>query len=77
MNRLSNRGKVLNNYYQPPQFNQPNYNYNEAVMKSRFYMEKARLERKEIRHLGNIFGLVISAFILLQLVCVWLRMFLD
>lgn len=62
----------MNNYYQPPQFNQPNYNYNETVMKSRFYMEKARLERKEIRHLGNIFGLVISAFILLQLVCVWL-----
>ena len=58
-----------NYYYQPPQFNQPNYDYNEAAMKTRFYMEKARKERKEIRHLGNIFGLVMSAFVLIQLVC--------
>ena len=64
----------MNNYYQPPQFNQPNLNfdYNEAAMKSKFYMEKARLERKEIRRLGNIFGLVMSAFVLVQLVCVFL-----
>lgn len=41
-------------------------------MKSRYYMEKARFERKQIRHLGNIFGIVMSAFVLLQLVCVFL-----
>lgn len=62
----------MNNYYQPPQFNQPNYDYNEIAMKSRFYMEKARMERKEIRRLGNIFGIVMSAFVILQLICVFL-----
>ena len=62
----------MDNYYQPPQFNQPSYDYSEAENKRRFYMEKARMEKKEIRHLGNVFGIVMSAFILLQLVCVFL-----
>lgn len=56
------------NYYQPPQLNQQDYN--DAAMKNRFYFEKAKQERKQIRHLGNIFGLVMSAFIVMQLICV-------
>lgn len=62
----------MNNYYQPPQFNQQHHDYNEAAMKNRFYMEKAKMERKSIRRLGNIFGIAISAFVLLQLACVLL-----
>ena len=63
-------GTVLNNYYQPPQFNQPNFNYDEAAMQTQYYMEKAKRERKEIRHLGNMFGLVMSAFVIVQFICV-------
>lgn len=60
----------MNNYYQPPQFNQPNFNYNEAAIQTQYYMEKARQERKEIRHLGNMFGIVMSAFVIVQFICV-------
>ncbi|MDE6659856.1 MAG: CPBP family intramembrane metalloprotease [Eubacterium sp.] len=63
-------GTVLNNYYQPPQINQPNFNYNEAAMQTQYYMEKAKMERKEIRHLGNMFGLVMSAYVIVSFICV-------
>lgn len=57
----------MNNYYQPPNFNQYQYNYDEAAMKNAYYIEKAALERKQIRHLGNIFGLAMTVYVVINI----------
>ncbi|MEZ3421322.1 MAG: CPBP family intramembrane metalloprotease [Eubacterium sp.] len=59
----------MNNYYQPPNFNNPySHNYNETAMKNAYYIEKAALERKQIRHLGNLFGLAMTAYVILNII---------
>lgn len=63
----------MNNYYQPPNLNQnPNpyqyqYNYDEAAKKKAYYIEKAAKEKKELRHLGNIFGLTMTVYVFVQI----------
>ena len=59
-------------YYQPPNINDPNgygqpVSENAAAMRNMYFIEKARLERKQIRKLGNIVGLAMTAYIFVQL----------
>ena len=42
-----------------------------------YYMEKARLERKEIRKLGNIIGLAMTGFVLVQIVTSFILIMFD
>ena len=56
----------MNNYYQQPDFNQNNFN--EAAMRNMYFINKAKLERKQIRTLGNILGIVITAFVAVQFI---------
>lgn len=58
----------MNNYYQPPGFNEQNYNNNEDVVRNAYYIEKARLEIKQIRHLGNIIGLAVTAYYVFSII---------
>ncbi len=53
----------MNNYYQPPNFNQSQYNYDETAKKNAFYIEKAALEIRQIKRLGNIFGLTMTVYV--------------
>lgn len=57
----------MNNYYQPPNFNPYQNHYSEAAMKNAYYIEKAANERKQIRHLGNIFGLAMTVYVVINI----------
>lgn len=61
-----------NYYYQPPNINQPP-GYEPpgdfiSANQNMYFIEKARLERREIRKVGNAIGLAMTAYVFVQII---------